>query len=247
MAPATTLPRVRTGPDLASRRPAIGHARPDRATSRRGHDPPAAQRDTRQPGAGPDRRWAPPTNSAAANCQPISNHDTMPSSATKLVEAKHEHHRGGEVRVAGEQRLRQRRSGIRARRGHHSQEAAPPDRAGRLSPRAACICPRETNAFTAPRESETRDQRPQGFPERREHLIQAVPDSTEHAHHLLPARQVGRRRLGRPRDGGGSCRSAASSATTNRSGPVRPVRQSGTSPRLAGTPDRVALGGVSQS
>ena len=28
---------------------------------------------------------APPTNSATANCQPISNHMTMPSSTTKFV------------------------------------------------------------------------------------------------------------------------------------------------------------------
>ena len=30
---------------------------------------------------------APPTNSAAANCQPISTMSTMPSSRTRLVEA----------------------------------------------------------------------------------------------------------------------------------------------------------------
>ena len=30
---------------------------------------------------------APPTNSASANCQPISSHSTMPSSTTRLVEA----------------------------------------------------------------------------------------------------------------------------------------------------------------
>ncbi len=30
---------------------------------------------------------APPTNSARANCQPRSNHRTMPSSTTRLVEA----------------------------------------------------------------------------------------------------------------------------------------------------------------
>ena len=29
----------------------------------------------------------PPTNSASANCQPISNHMTTPSSTTKLVDA----------------------------------------------------------------------------------------------------------------------------------------------------------------
>ncbi len=28
---------------------------------------------------------APPTNSASANCQPISSHSTMPSSTTRLV------------------------------------------------------------------------------------------------------------------------------------------------------------------
>jgi hypothetical protein len=30
---------------------------------------------------------APPMNSAAANCQPISSHSTMPSSSTRFVEA----------------------------------------------------------------------------------------------------------------------------------------------------------------
>ena len=30
---------------------------------------------------------APPTNSASANCHPISSHNTMPSSTTRLVEA----------------------------------------------------------------------------------------------------------------------------------------------------------------
>ena len=30
---------------------------------------------------------APPTNSATANCQPISSHSTMPSSSTRFVEA----------------------------------------------------------------------------------------------------------------------------------------------------------------
>ncbi len=29
----------------------------------------------------------PPTNSASVNCQPISTHETMPSSITRLVEA----------------------------------------------------------------------------------------------------------------------------------------------------------------
>ena len=30
---------------------------------------------------------APPTNSASANCQPMSSHSTIPSSSTRLVEA----------------------------------------------------------------------------------------------------------------------------------------------------------------
>ena len=30
---------------------------------------------------------APPTNSASANCQPISSHSTMPSSTTRFVRA----------------------------------------------------------------------------------------------------------------------------------------------------------------
>ena len=71
---------------------------------------------------------APPTNSLAANCQPMSTTSTMPSSMTRLVEANMKTVAATKSAPLHEERLGHGRGGVRARRRHHAVARGPGDR-----------------------------------------------------------------------------------------------------------------------
>ena len=93
---------------------------------------------------------APPANSARVNCQPMSSHSTMPSSATRLVEANMK------TMAAVKSAPRWNSDLARALAAYEHEELAMPRSelrvraAGPCRPMTRCIWPRDTKACTAP-------------------------------------------------------------------------------------------------
>ena len=93
----------------------------------------------------------PPTNSAAANCQPISTTSTMPSSSTRLVDANMNTIADTKSAPFWNSDLAIADAGVRAARRHHSEarrRGRPPPAGGRRA--RAASGPSTTNACTAP-------------------------------------------------------------------------------------------------
>ena len=100
---------------------------------------------------------APPTNSASANCQPISTQQHDPELDHEVRRGEHEDHRADEVGAALEERLRHRRRRVRARRRRRRRRrVARPISRGPRRPSRRSISARETNACTAPERAKPR-------------------------------------------------------------------------------------------
>ena len=124
----------------------------------------------------------------------------------------------------------------------HDEDTIPknealPDRAGPVITQGGLHPSAGDERLHRPGQAEPQHQRPQGFPEHRERLIQAVPDRTQHPHRRLRPRS-GRDRVSRA-GGGGHATARRVSRATNRSRPSGPVPQSGT-PRRPARPLRSA-------
>ena len=93
---------------------------------------------------------APPTNSASANCQPISTHSTIPSSTTRFVDANMK-----TIELTKSAPRWKSVFAIADAAYEHDDEAAPksvarPISRGPRRPSRCSISERETNACTAP-------------------------------------------------------------------------------------------------